>query len=96
MPHYFNRRRANTYIDEDGYKRFLDSDIPFHRWMAEKKLGRKLRPGEVVHHKDRNKLNNNQDNLWVFQNQTQHYNAHLKDAKRLGFRFSFFGRRNHD
>lgn len=48
---------AQTYIDERGYIRFSDSGRLVHRWVAEKTLGRKLNPEEVVHHVDRNKLN---------------------------------------
>ena len=55
-----------TYIDSRGYLRFKDSGIYVHRWVAEKHiLGRKLRPGEVVHHTDGNKLNNDPSNLEV-------------------------------
>ena len=43
---------------------------------GQKKLGRKLLPGEVVHHKDRNKLNNAPENLEVFPNQDEHYAEH--------------------
>ena len=48
--------------------------------MAEKKLSRKLKQGEVVHHKDRNKQNNSKENLWVFKNQSEHYKIHKKDG----------------
>lgn len=37
-----------------------------HIVQAEKKLGRFLSDKEVVHHKDRNRTNNNADNLMVF------------------------------
>ena len=37
-----------------------------HIIVAEKKLGRMLRPGETVHHIDRNRKNNDPDNLMVF------------------------------
>jgi hypothetical protein len=83
---------SNTYINENGYRCFKDSGIPVHRWVAEKKLGRRLRPGEVVHHKDRNKLNNSPDNLYVFPNQWEHYKAHLRDADKYGCEYSFKGR----
>lgn len=84
---------GKTYSDERGYKRFKDSDTPVHRWAAEKKLGRKLKKGEVVHHKDRNKSNNSQTNLWVFKNQKEHDKAHKKDAKRFGKKYSYKGKR---
>jgi hypothetical protein len=36
-----------------------------HRAVAEQMLGRKLLPNEVVHHKDRNRRNNDPTNLQV-------------------------------
>jgi hypothetical protein len=51
------------YIDTRGYARFCDSHKLVHRWMAEKKLNRKLKPWEVVHHINRDKLYNHPDNL---------------------------------
>ncbi len=47
-----------------------------HRIVAERILGRKLLPGEVVHHKDGNKRNNNPKNLKVFNNQAEHAKWH--------------------
>ena len=37
-----------------------------HRVVAEDVLGRALKPGEVVHHEDQNKMNNDPENLIVF------------------------------
>lgn len=82
---------SKTYIDRYGYERFKDSDIPVHRWVAEKKLGRELRPGEVVHHKDRDKTNNDPDNLWVFRSQDEHDRVHEEDAYRHGDKASYQG-----
>ena len=47
-----------------------------HRIIAERKLGRPLRPGEVVHHIDRNKRNNAPENLMVFSTQAEHLKWH--------------------
>lgn len=46
-----------------------------HRVVAEQMLGRPLRPGEVVHHKDGNKHNNAPSNLEVT-TQGAHMRAH--------------------
>jgi len=67
-----------TYIDNNGYLRFNSSGKLVHRWVAEKNIGRRLRPDEVVHHKDGNKLNNSPNNLQVFSSQDEHHSLHIK------------------
>lgn len=47
-----------------------------HRMVAERILGRKLKKGEVVHHIDGNKRNNDPKNLMVFANQAEHARWH--------------------
>lgn len=49
-----------------------------HRRVAEKKLGRPLEKGEIVHHKDGDKLNNSPDNLEVM-TQSDHVREHIDD-----------------
>ena len=61
-----------TYVTKKGYRRYKDSGTYVHRHMAEKKLGRRLKTGEVVHHKDGNPLNNSPNNLKVYSSQSQH------------------------
>lgn len=52
-----------------------------HRVIAEKKLGRKLKPGEVVHHKDENKLNYSEENLEVLPSQKDHAKVHHTNGR---------------
>jgi HNH endonuclease len=48
-----------------------------HRVIAERKLGRKLRAGEVVHHKDGNHLNYSPRNIEVLPSQAEHARRHM-------------------
>jgi len=65
-------RGAKTYVNKNGYRQYKDSGTYVHRDVAEKKLGRKLKGGEVVHHIDGNSLNNSPKNLKVYKNQSEH------------------------
>lgn len=47
-----------------------------HRRIAEAILGRPLKKGEVVHHIDGNKLNNDPANLEVLPSQSEHCKVH--------------------
>ncbi len=70
--------------DRKGYKRYSDSGKSVHRHVAERKLGRKLRKGEVVHHKNRDKNDNRRSNLRVFKSQKQHHQTHKRAKNRFG------------
>jgi len=48
-----------------------------HRVVMEQMLGRPLTPGEIVHHKDGNKLNNSPENLELISSQADHTRAHI-------------------
>lgn len=65
---------SKTYIDENGYYRFKDSNKLVHRWVAEKFIG-PIPHGYVVHHIDRNKLNNDVNNLEIM-SQEEHEKEH--------------------
>ena len=58
-----HRAKTNGCVDE-------------HIIIAENKLGRLLKEGECVHHKDENKQNNDPDNLMVFVNNSAHVAYH--------------------
>ena len=47
-----------------------------HRYVAEKKLGRKLTKKEIVHHLDCDKLNNEQSNLIILADRRSHALLH--------------------
>lgn len=53
-----------------------------HRVKAEKKIGRRLQSGEIVHHKDGNKQNNSLDNLEVLGGIAEHFYEHRSDKSK--------------
>lgn len=48
-----------------------------HRQIAEQILGRPLKIGEVVHHKDENKQNFSEDNIQILSSQGEHAKLHI-------------------
>jgi len=62
MPQHPNARSNGTILE--------------HRLVAEKKLGRYLKPEETVHHSDENRTNNDPDNLIVFRTIADHTRFH--------------------
>jgi len=67
-----------VYIPEHPYPRRGTHYVSEHRWIMEQKLGRYLRPSEVVHHIDGNPENNSEENLIVFQTNSKHLKEELK------------------
>jgi len=55
-----------------------------HRVVAEKMLGRPLRPGEVVHHINGDKHDNRSENLMVFSSQQEHVAYHAAHPEESG------------
>ena len=54
-----------------------------HRIIAEQILGRELKPGEIVHHIDGDKRNNDPGNIMVFSSQSEHIKWHLEHDPRF-------------
>ena len=69
-----------------GYIYLLRPDHPYsrngyvreHRLVMEEHIGRYLLPGEVVHHKDKDKSNNSIENLELFASNGEHLAHELK------------------
>lgn len=54
-----------------------------HRHIAEKKLKRKLKTNEIVHHKNWLSTDNRKENIDVCENQKKHLSQHYKERKDL-------------
>lgn len=72
--------------DRDGY-------VLEHILVIEKLIGRYLKAGEVVHHRDGNKLNNSVDNLDLFKSHADHlrYEADERGRRTISMSCGFCG-----
>ena len=61
--------------------------VPKHRLVAEQRLGRRLGPNQLVHHKDDNKRNNAPSNLQVETRHDHNVHRHKKEN-------NFYGNKN--
>ena len=61
------------------YRKFMGRHE--HRVIAERKLGRPLASGEIVHHADEDKQNNADGNLEVLASQSEHARLHFTGKK---------------
>ena len=74
------RLPKGTYLDEKtGYIKFKNTNRLFHRWVMQQHLKRRLKRGEIVHHKNGNKLDNNITNLELI-NWLEHIKIHYGPA----------------
>lgn len=81
----FNKTASEKSGDAQRYKGECKTYVKFrgrhlHRVVAERKLGRPLIPGEVVHHIDGNKRNNEPANICVI-SQSEHIKIHFDELK---------------
>lgn len=75
----------NKFIDSHGYvmvympshhRAKTNGMVAEHIIVAEEKLGRRLNKLEEVHHEDRDRTNNNPENLYVFATKEDHVRYH--------------------
>ena len=76
--------RGGITHDGRGYPQFSSGPHKgrrVHEVVAEMKLGRPLRTGEVVHHIDGDVTNNEPDNIKVFPSQSDHMKHHSQQKR---------------
>lgn len=71
-------RKAYELCLYNGNKLLNSEIVLVYRYIMSVKIGRKLSPNEVVHHKDGNKLNNDISNLEIL-TRSQHSSLHGKN-----------------
>lgn len=61
---------------------YCNGYVPEHVYVMSQHLGRPLKKGEHVHHKDHNRANNQLENLTLFGSAKEHTSHHWKTGKR--------------
>lgn len=69
----------------DNYRVISINGTPHdeHILVMEKKLGRKIKKGEIVHHIDNNRQNNSSENLYLYSSHGEHSKVHNELRKML-------------
>lgn len=71
------KQKKEPFLQGGYYRQYINGKkVWTHRYNAEKKIGRKLKNYELVHHKDGNKTNNDYDNLYVCKDKAEHGAVH--------------------
>lgn len=81
-----DRSKKGFYIHAKGYVVLTDGnkEVFEHRAVMEKILGRKLRRGEIVHHRNENRVDNRPENLELCKNTGTHIQQHHAEQQRRG------------
>lgn len=80
------QRRRSLHNDGDTQRRKSTNPKTYvklfgrheHRFVAEEKIGRALKPGEIAHHKNEDKKDNRKKNIGVLPSQADHASIHSK------------------
>lgn len=71
------KQKKEPFLEGGYYRQYINGNkVWTHRYNAEKKIGRKIKNSEPVHHKDGDKTNNDYDNLYVCKDKSEHGAVH--------------------
>ena len=72
------RQRSKQYRkDHPDYQgEYYKNHPAIYRFIAEEKLGRKLKDSEIVHHIDMDGTNNDKENLYIYDGRSKHLIGH--------------------
>ena len=84
--------KGGRIVNGKGYIQIYSPNHPYringkyvleHRLVMEKKIGRYLKPDEVIHHKNHDKGDNHIENLILFKNEAEHAKFHYNEYYNL-------------